>query len=249
MAPGPDQLSSLCARRCVTPLGASSRTVATPDTRPSFAEWLDGVRTEALARGHPPGDRRRGLERHRRSRCRSSSSAIAPRPRPCCRSRPTSATPRHAETVFDADARCLRAQPRDARRGRRAATACRPASSPAIWGIESNFGSFSGVRPTITALATLAWDPRRADVLPERAVRRARDSQPRRHRARRLRGSWAGAMGQPQFMPVELSEVRRGLRRRWPPRHLVVARRRLRVDCQLPEGPRLDDRAARGAAR
>ena len=29
-------------------------------------------------------------------------------------------------------------------------------------GVESNYGRFSGVRPTITALATLAWDPRRA---------------------------------------------------------------------------------------
>ena len=32
----------------------------------------------------------------------------------------------------------------------------------AVWGIESNFGRFSGVRPTILALATLAWDPRRS---------------------------------------------------------------------------------------
>src|SRR5439155_1877057 len=29
----------------------------------------------------------------------------------------------------------------------------------AVWGIESNFGRFSGVRPTIQALATIAWDP------------------------------------------------------------------------------------------
>ena len=31
-----------------------------------------------------------------------------------------------------------------------------------IWGIESNFGGFSGTRPTVPALATLAWDPRRS---------------------------------------------------------------------------------------
>jgi membrane-bound lytic murein transglycosylase B len=30
-----------------------------------------------------------------------------------------------------------------------------------IWGLESNFGRFSGVRPTIQALATLAWEGRR----------------------------------------------------------------------------------------
>ena len=30
-----------------------------------------------------------------------------------------------------------------------------------IWGMESNFGRFTGSRPTVAALATLAWDPRR----------------------------------------------------------------------------------------
>ena len=31
-----------------------------------------------------------------------------------------------------------------------------------VWGLESNFGRFSGVRPTVAALATLAYDNRRA---------------------------------------------------------------------------------------
>ena len=31
-----------------------------------------------------------------------------------------------------------------------------------IWGLESNFGRFAGVRPTIPTLATLAYDPRRS---------------------------------------------------------------------------------------
>ena len=39
-----------------------------------------------------------------------------------------------------------------------------------IWGIESNFGGFSGVRPTIGALTTLAWDPRRAEFFRARAL-------------------------------------------------------------------------------
>ena len=30
----------------------------------------------------------------------------------------------------------------------------------AVWGMESNFGRFSGVRPTVQALATLAWETR-----------------------------------------------------------------------------------------
>src|SRR5512133_580304 len=32
----------------------------------------------------------------------------------------------------------------------------------AVWGLESNFGRFSGVRPTVASLATLAYDNRRA---------------------------------------------------------------------------------------
>ena len=70
-----------------------------------------------------------------------------------------------------------------------------------VWGLESNFGRFSGVRPTIAALATLAWDPRRSaffrgeffdalEILARGDVELAR-----------MRGSWAGAMGQVQFMP------------------------------------------------
>ena len=34
----------------------------------------------------------------------------------------------------------------------------------AVWGIESNFGRFTGVRPTVQALATLAFDGRRGTL-------------------------------------------------------------------------------------
>ena len=57
------------------------------------------------------------------------------------------------------------------------------------------------MRPTITALATLAWDPRRStffrgelfDAL--QILNRGDIDFPS------MKGSWAGAMGQPQFMP------------------------------------------------
>ena len=40
-----------------------------------------------------------------------------------------------------------------------------PASAlVAVWGLESNFGRFSGVRPTVPVLATLAYDGRRAQL-------------------------------------------------------------------------------------
>lgn len=71
----------------------------------------------------------------------------------------------------------------------------------AVWGLESNFGKFSGVQPTIAALATLAWDGRRealfrSQLLDALAIVDRGDIE-----LSRLRGSWAGAMGQVQFLP------------------------------------------------
>jgi len=70
-----------------------------------------------------------------------------------------------------------------------------------VWGLESNFGRFSGVRPTIATLATLAYDPRRstmfrAELFDALRILDSGDVEPSA-----LKGSWAGALGQPQFMP------------------------------------------------
>src|SRR6185436_3979149 len=70
-----------------------------------------------------------------------------------------------------------------------------------IWGLESNFGRFSGVRPTIATLATLAYDPRRSamfrnELFDALKILDSGDVEPAA-----MRGSWAGALGQPQFMP------------------------------------------------
>jgi membrane-bound lytic murein transglycosylase B len=70
----------------------------------------------------------------------------------------------------------------------------------AVWGVESNFGAFTGTRPTIAALATLAYDGRRA--LFRNELFDALKIVDAGHIAvDQLKGSWAGAMGQPQFMP------------------------------------------------
>jgi membrane-bound lytic murein transglycosylase B len=70
----------------------------------------------------------------------------------------------------------------------------------AVWGLESNFGRFQGVRPTIATLATLAYDGRRQLFRDELfAALRILDSGEVEPDA--LKGSWAGAMGQTQFMP------------------------------------------------
>jgi len=71
----------------------------------------------------------------------------------------------------------------------------------AIWGLESNFGRFTGTYPTIPALATLAWDDRRP-LFRTQLIAALRMVDRGTVTPEEMRGSWAGAMGQPQFMPT-----------------------------------------------
>ncbi len=76
----------------------------------------------------------------------------------------------------------------------------------AVWGLESNFGRFSGVRPTIATLATLAYDPRRSAMFREELFDALKILDSGDVEPAALRGSWAGALGQPQFMPSSFLE-------------------------------------------
>ena len=76
-----------------------------------------------------------------------------------------------------------------------------PSVLVAVWGLESNFGRFSGVRPTIAALATLAYDNRRASMFRQELFSALEILDKGDIDLPEMRGSWAGAMGQPQFMP------------------------------------------------
>jgi membrane-bound lytic murein transglycosylase B len=71
----------------------------------------------------------------------------------------------------------------------------------AIWGLESNFGQFTGTRATIAALATLAYDPRRSTLFRAELFDALTILDKGLVTPENLKGSWAGAMGQPQFMP------------------------------------------------
>ena len=55
----------------------------------------------------------------------------------------------------------------------------------AVWGLESNFGRFAGVRPTIQALATLVFEGRRAALFKSELFDALRIVQARPHRSRR----------------------------------------------------------------
>jgi len=72
----------------------------------------------------------------------------------------------------------------------------------AIWGLESAYGQTTGGYNVIEALATLAYDSRRPQVFRRNLIDallilEAGDIPPTD-----MQGSWAGAMGQTQFMPA-----------------------------------------------
>ena len=71
----------------------------------------------------------------------------------------------------------------------------------ALWGRETNYGGFVGKTPTIHALATLAWDGRREKFFTEELFHALHILEEGHIPPDRLVGSWAGAIGQCQFMP------------------------------------------------
>jgi len=71
----------------------------------------------------------------------------------------------------------------------------------ALWGIESSFGQNMGDYETVNSLATLAYEGRRADFFRSELFAALHILDQEHLTASQLRGSWAGAMGQCQFMP------------------------------------------------
>lgn len=72
----------------------------------------------------------------------------------------------------------------------------------ALWGIETNYGKVTGDHPIIPALATLSWKSNRPDFFRKELYAALEIAQKHKKNPRTLRGSWAGAMGQCQFMPT-----------------------------------------------
>jgi len=71
----------------------------------------------------------------------------------------------------------------------------------AIWGMESNYGANVGNTPVIDALATLGFDGRRGDWARGQLLAALRILQSGDIDRAQMIGSWAGAMGQTQFLP------------------------------------------------
>ncbi|MCY4002828.1 MAG: lytic murein transglycosylase [Rhodospirillales bacterium] len=75
----------------------------------------------------------------------------------------------------------------------------------AIWGIETHYGKITGGFPVLGALATLAFDGRRQDFFRGELLEALNIVAQERMEPASMLGSWAGAMGQSQFMPTSFS--------------------------------------------
>lgn len=71
----------------------------------------------------------------------------------------------------------------------------------AFWALESNFGDYTGTFPAVAALATLAFDDRRGSFFRQQLLALLAIIE-RDGIAVDANSSWAGAMGQPQFIPT-----------------------------------------------
>ncbi|WP_210496734.1 lytic murein transglycosylase [Microvirga antarctica] len=70
-----------------------------------------------------------------------------------------------------------------------------------VWGMETNFGSFTGSIYVVRALSTLAFTGYRGEFFKDELLTALQILQDDHIDRNKMLGSWAGAMGQTQFMP------------------------------------------------
>jgi len=181
---------------CLLPLFALTLSAQSPVT-PTFEEWLASLRAEALTRGISQATLEAALtglvpepiivarDRTQPEQIQSLESYLAARLTPKTIARARTSAESHHELLDKI----------------RAAYGVPGPILVAIWGVESNFGQFTGVRPTVSALATLAYDSRRPELFRSELFEALTILDRGLVKPADLRGSWAGAMGQPQFMP------------------------------------------------
>lgn len=71
----------------------------------------------------------------------------------------------------------------------------------ALWGVETSYGNNTGGFDVVTALSTLAYDGRRSKFFRKELINAFKILDAGHIDHKNMKGSWAGAMGQNQFMP------------------------------------------------
>jgi len=173
---------------------------ATPAQLAAFADWLNIYRSEATARGLKPEWLEAALV----------DVALVPRVIGADRSQPGGAArpvrfPDYLASKFRGDripfGQRQFAANRVALAAAEAGSGVPAAVITAIWGIETSYGRVLGRHDLPSALATLAFEGRRAALFTrelDAAVQMVGEGRVARDA---MKGSWAGAFGQTQFLP------------------------------------------------
>jgi membrane-bound lytic murein transglycosylase B len=202
---------SLCLAACQSPgkgnaeSGQGGSTVATTESstggetpeKQSFEDWLDDLRDEAMAAG-VSGDT-----------FDNAFATIRVNPEIVAKDRDQSEFTKPVWSYLDsavspervANGRIKEAENLNQLNAAAARYGVQKEIILAIWGLESAYGTNTGGYNVIEALATLAYDGRRPQVFREQLIDALLILESGDIDAAAMRGSWAGAMGQTQFMP------------------------------------------------
>lgn len=178
-------------------LGAGAEAAATPEGG-GFARWLKAFRVEALAEGVSPQTFDAAF----------AGVQVVDRVTEANDSQPEFSRPFWA--YLDGAAGPARVERGLTRQSEQTALLRSIAQSygvdasviAAIWGLESNYGAILGDYDVIAALATLAYDSRRTDYGRAQLLGALQILDRGYANKAQLKGSWAGAMGQTQFIPT-----------------------------------------------
>ncbi|MEI6485960.1 MAG: lytic murein transglycosylase [Sphingomonadales bacterium] len=196
----PRALPLIALALAAAPLRADETPKASAAEQAAFADWLNLYRAEAMARGLKPEWLDAAL----------TDIHLAPHVIGADRSQPGSAArplrfPDYLAAKFRGDRipygqRQFTAN-HDALARAEADSGVPAAVIAAIWGIETSYGRVLGRHDLPSALATLAFEGRRRDLFTrelDAAVRMVGEGHATRDQ---MKGSWAGAFGQTQFLP------------------------------------------------
>ncbi len=177
---------------------ALTTAAAAQDSQPKWEDWLKGVRTEAEAKGI------------RAEILDATLTGLTPL------ERIVKADQNQAEFVETLDTYLAkRVSQLRIDNGRKAMTenadilrrvadryGVQPEYIVAIWGMETAYGKVKPGENAIQALATLAYDPRRSTYFRKELFAALEILDKDYISTGEMKASWAGAMGQPQFMPT-----------------------------------------------
>jgi membrane-bound lytic murein transglycosylase B len=168
-----------------------------PEAPQPFNEWLAALTAEARGRGFSPNlleETLTGLQPLERViQSDRSQAELNPGFTRYARARVTPAMIRRGKALLTEHRSLLNRAEKE--------FGVQPRFLVAFWGMESRFGRIQGATPVFQALATLAWEPRRATYFRGELFNALTMVQSGHIDAGSMTGSWAGAMGQTQFMP------------------------------------------------